>query len=186
MSNRRKPRSQGERKVPSPAECLCCQTKGLTEYVPTVPGHILLQCCDDCLAAIVFNAVHPHELVRAEPHWHARADGKSVEPCGDHESYVTQTAVVVDHRDKDLLEEARRATHDCLLDGLGDLRCSGVWWTHYNGAEALEVVDALLPADDPDPRVQEVRAGTLEHLAASGHSVFVVAWCLARVPENQA
>jgi hypothetical protein len=149
-----------------------------------VDGEVAARCCDDCLAALFFGGRHPHELIRPEPHWHWPAPGQSVQACGEHESYVTQSAVVSHHDDEAAMHEARQRTHDLLIDGLGELRCSGIWWTHHTGTQAIALVNDLTGVDDPDPRVAEHRASYLEHLNASEHSVLVVAWVLATVPPN--
>lgn len=98
---------------------------------------------------------------------------------------VTQTCVVSDHNDQALVDQGHQATHDLLIQGLGDLRRSGIWWTHHIGDDAFRAIDVLHAADDPHPRVQEVRAGTLEHLRAGEDPVFIVAWCIAEGTEDQ-
>lgn len=179
MSNRRKPRLT----VPfGDDDCPCCTTLGLPD-LQTVPGHVVLTCCEPCIRALAFGVPHPHAMPAL--HWHERPTSpEDLDAVCETDSVVTQTCVVDDHRNAALMEQGQTATHDLLINGLGALRCSGVWWTHHTGQEALARVDELMPADDPDPRVAEVRAGTLEHLA-NEHSVFVVAWCYAATPAGQ-
>lgn len=173
------------------AQCPCCEGHGIlppsTSGLPgMVDGAVAQLCCDGCLSALFLGGwSHPHELIRPEPHFHWPAPGQAVQPCSEREAYVAQTCVVADHLDTALVDYAHQETHDLLIEGLGARRVSGVWWTHYEGADATAVVDELLPADDPNPRVAEVRAGTLDYLASGARPAFVVAWCMATAAEGE-
>lgn len=69
------------------------------------------------------------------------------------EPQVCLQFAAIEYRDEATLAEARRLTHDRLIEGLGKRRRSGVRWREASGATAIEVV-------------QEVEAkGTHEYLA---------------------
>lgn len=122
--------------------------------------------------------------------WHERpTDGTWPQPRAG-EAYVHQSGVALlgDHAS---LDYVRQETHDLLCNGLDQLRRSGVWWTHHKVTgepgtlDARTAVDTVLPADDPDPRVVEVRAETLAALDEHPGAVYVVAWAIAAVPDGQ-
>lgn len=161
--------------------CPCCATLGLPNLQPAVPSDVLLQCCEPCIAALAFGQLHPHAVPLL--HWHERdavSRGDISELCPN-DGLVTQSCVVEDHRNAELVDQGHAATHDAMVEGIGGLRCSGVWWTHHLGDEARARVDDLMPASSTETRVLEVRAGTLEHLEAD-HAMLIVAWCVASDP----
>lgn len=49
----------------------------------------------------------------------------------------------IEYRDEATLAEARRLTHDRLIDGLGDRRRSGVRWREATGETAIKVVQEV-------------------------------------------
>lgn len=121
--------------------------------------------------------------------WHPPGVGRSWPQPRPNEAYVNQGGVAL-HGDEESIAYVRQQTHDMLCNGLGELRRSGVWWTIHPATASLGVtdarsaVDSVLPADDPDPRVAEARAQTLAALEDPA-AVYVVAWCIAVVPEGQ-
>lgn len=122
--------------------------------------------------------------------WHTpRADGQWPQPRPA-EAYVNQGGVAL-HGDPESVAYVQQETHDMLCNGLGELRRSGVWWTVHTSeaapgtTDARTALDSVLPSDDPDPRVVEVRAEILAVLEDNPAAVYVVAWCIAVVPEGQ-
>lgn len=101
---------------------------------------------------------------------------------GEGEAYCTQIAVVADRHVQADVDEARQTSHDRLIDVLGALRRSGVWWTEYPARTGLAVLDDVMPADGTE-RVREVRERSVAMLQAP-ESLLVVAWVIATVPEG--
>lgn len=71
-------------------------------------------------------------------------------------------------KDNDVdVREARRATHDAVIEDLGDKRTSGVTWSEYDAKEAGRILDELGLGGEA--------AGLKKYLAASPDGCLVIA-----------
>lgn len=76
-------------------------------------------------------------------------------------TYAVQPAAVADADDEAAIQEARRQSHDALIEGLGDKRRSGVQWLQWNGLDAIEMLDKHL--DDGRQEWQNLRRYLVDH-----------------------
>lgn len=93
------------------------------------------------------------------------------------EDRVCLQFAAVEFPDEAALEEARRLSHDRLIEGLGDRRLSGVRWWEATGAHAIKVVQTVENKGESEYPFggSGGYAGLLEFLRNNPDAVLVVA-----------
>lgn len=93
---------------------------------------------------------------------------------------VVLQLAAVEYRTDEAIAQARKLTHDRLIEGLGPRRRSGVRWREATGAAAISVVrdvDAKGVHEYPNPPGSGGYQGLIRFLEECPDAVLVIAEC---------
>lgn len=102
---------------------------------------------------------------------------------GPGQAYCNQPAVALNRHEEGAVELARKASHDSLIEQLGNLQRSGIWWTHHHPGEAGRWINQMYDLASMDPSDVQI-VGELRDALQDPSALLVVAWCIGEVPEG--
>jgi hypothetical protein len=111
---------------------------------------------------------HASETAAREKRHGAPSDAAGLSPLEPREDWGTMSAVA---KTPGAVPDARRVTHDSLVEQMGDRRTGAVRWLQWTGPEAEKVAREAWAGDGLDDLWRPI----LEHLATWPRAVLVMA-----------